>query len=260
MTSGSTLKDMSLPTSSSQTSLAERRQAARPRLILSIPSTCDTITDETPPLITPANPHFPLVCPPAPAPPTITNQNRRPPTIILPDLTEFVPSPDSNMKAQPTTSSASRARHSAIYPTSKRASTSYRTASGVAVSPSSLTASCVSKRRSPRAAVPQRSYSSSAYAPSSFSMSSSRSGHVRPLSASRSFSQQKSQLALQHHQRAVFAQRAAARYNEINSLDRGIRMLLEEEYREDVKAWMLEKEVGNIPVLILYMWYLNFYL
>ena len=236
---------LQIDTSVAGSSLAQRRLAARPLPLLPIPAHDKNADDDS--LITPAISHFPLVCPPAPAPPTITYHNRRIPTIILPDLTELVPSPDTNMKAQSTTS-AQGARYSAIYPPSKRTSIGSSTSTyrpTVAVSPSSLNASSVSKRRSPRTQVPQRSYSSSSatsYAPSY----PSRSSYPRPAS-SRSVSQ-KSQLALQHHQRAVFAQRAAARYNEINSLDRGIRMLLEEEYREDIKAWMLEKEVRDFEL------------
>ncbi|KAG8905281.1 hypothetical protein FRB99_000298 [Tulasnella sp. 403] len=183
------------------------------------------------------------------------------------------------MKAQPSTSSTSlsstRARvNNTVYPppnrrvVSSQVSQSQSTSSSQPslhamppqrvsnLSPKSLVASSISKRRgalSPRAqyayAHRTSSYSAaSATLPSSSASSlSSRRTPPPPLTLQHPLS--KTSHARLAHQRALIAQRnaaftqkAAVRDAHISSLDRGIQLLLEEEYREEVKAWMLEKE------------------
>lgn len=50
--------------------------------------------------------------------------------------------------------------------------------------------------------------------------------------------------AILAQRQSLYARKQEFRWGHINSLDRGIRLLLEEEYREDVKACLLQKEVS----------------
>lgn len=205
-------------------SLANRRLTARSLPSLVLPPAATNASSNDNELITPAIAHFPPVCPPAPAPPTVQPDQHHPlPTIIL---------PEDAMKAQPT-SSTSRVRINTVYPPNKRAA-SYTNAAAASssrqqpsLSPKSMAAASISKR-----------------APL-------RTGSFGP--SRRSTPPPQSRLSLHAHQRALVAQRNAAlaqrsatRNSSLSTLDRGIRLLLEEEYREEVKDWMLEKEVSIV--------------
>lgn len=149
------------------------------------------------------------------------------------------------MKAQPTTTlTSARARVNTVYPPSKRAlSYNQNNAIGAqrqsALSPKSMAVASILKRKGMASPRPQAQRTSS----SSSSASSSSSRQTPPPQIARSrISQQAHERALAAQRNAALAQRQATRLNHLSSLDRGIQLLLEEEYREDVKAWMLEKE------------------
>lgn len=219
--------------------------------------------DSPPALITPAMAHFPPVCPPAPAlqPQTHRHIHHHPlPTIVLQtDDHQLLPDPPASanplvnthntMKAQPTTTlTSARARVNTVYPPSKRAlSYNQNNAIGAgaqrqsALSPKSMAVASILKRKGMASPRPQAQRTSS-------SSSSSSSRQTPPPQIARSrISQQAHERALAAQRNAALAQRQATRLNHLSSLDRGIQLLLEEEYREDVKAWMLEKEVGGCP-------------
>ncbi|KAG8983095.1 hypothetical protein FRB90_006307 [Tulasnella sp. 427] len=218
------------------------------------------LDDASPPaLITPAMAHFPPVCPPAPAPPTVQPQTHKHthhplPTIVLSDLEtdDHQPLPDppasadpliqthNTMKAhQPTTTlTSARARVNTVYPPSKRA-LSYNNGAQrqQALSPKSMAVASILKRKgipSPRPAVQRASSYGSRQTPPPPQVARSR------------ITQQAHEKALAAQRNAALAHRQATRLNHLSSLDRGIQLLLEEEYREDVKAWMLEKEKQTI--------------
>ncbi|KAG8966516.1 hypothetical protein FRC03_011873 [Tulasnella sp. 419] len=222
------MASFTLPSVASSNLAQRRLTRALPPISLNVPV---SFADDDKPLITPEIAHFPPVCPPAPAPPPVqsrTHVHHPLPTIVLQDLDAT-----DNMKAQPAHPVTARARLNPIY-ASKRAS--YTSSRVPAVSPTSLQTSTISKRRmapSPRQSfAPHRQISYGADVDQ------------------RSPPQQRySQLAQQHHQRALYAQRVANRNAQLNSLDRGIRLLLEEEYREEIKAWMLEKEKHTMSIV-----------
>lgn len=265
-----------------QGNLARRRLTARslPPLNLALPTTTmlsvDTsIQSQNADLITPAIAHFPPVCPPAPAPPTVQSAARQQhhplPTIILPDLEpesdrhhhhhhynhhhENPRHATDNMKAQPSTATslASRARVNTVYPLPpKRTASSYnhnpipsRVAAVVdqASQLSPRSASFLARKREMMPVRPSMPYRTSS------AMYSSR--RTTPPPQQQQYEAAPSQAAQLAHKRAVLAQRQALyarkqefRWGHVNSLDRGIRLLLEEEYREDVKACLLTKEVS----------------
>ncbi|KIO21564.1 hypothetical protein M407DRAFT_28837 [Tulasnella calospora MUT 4182] len=214
--------------------------------------------DSPPIIITPAMAHFPPVCPPAPAPQT-HRQLHPLPTIVLPDLqaddnlhhhppataNPILNTHPHNMKAQPTTTlTSARARVNTVYPPSKRA-LSYNNAAGGSqrqpgLSPKSMAVASVLKRKGMSSPRPQTQRSSSSSAAYGAKQITPPQQQARPR-----ISQQAHERALAAHRNAALAHRQTTRLNHLSSLDRGIQLLLEEEYREDVKAWMLEKEVGN---------------
>lgn len=257
MASFSNTSTLPVPTISG--GLASRRLTARPLPALVLPSnnhldpSLDNATD--PELITPNIPHFPPVCPPAPAPPTVQQHAQRQlhlplPTIVLPDLdpqpstTTSTTASDHHhhtMKAptSSTTAGLARARVNTVYPPNKRAM-SYNAAvpthhRASNVSPKSMAAAAISKRSSRVQQQPSRT--------ASYESASRRTTPPAAVAPQSRISQQAHQRALAAQRNAALAQRAHTRSSHLSSLDRGIRLLLEEEYREDVKAWMLEKEV-----------------
>ncbi|KAG8879125.1 hypothetical protein FRB97_001950 [Tulasnella sp. 331] len=249
-----------------QGNLANRRLTARPLPHLLLPTNANATVSSPPELITPAITHFPPVCPPAPAPPTVQHHARQAlhhplPTIILPDLEpESDPHPHqrhSNMKAQPTTTRGGAiTRANTVYPAPNKRTASYNNVSSnnhtnaihrisnqSQLSPKSIALAAVQKRRA--------GVSSPNRPPMPYRTASATYSHRR--STPPPHQQQEptvpSQLAQLAHRRALLAQRQALyakrseyRWAHVSTLDRGIRLLLEEEYREDVKAWMLEKE------------------
>ncbi|KAG9049985.1 hypothetical protein FS837_008165 [Tulasnella sp. UAMH 9824] len=206
--------------------------------------------DSPPALITPAMAHFPPVCPPAPAPQT-HRQLHPLPTIVLPDLQaddnhhHHLNNPPAtanplvtnshNMKAQPTTTlTSARARVNTVYPPSKRALSYNNAQRQPGLSPKSMAVASILKRKGMSSPRPQTQRTSSS--------SSAVKQATPPQPARARISQQAHERALAAQRNAALAQRQATRLNHLGSLDRGIQLLLEEEYREDVKAWMLEKE------------------
>lgn len=146
------------------------------------------------------------------------------------------------MKAQPTTTlTSARARVNTVYPPSKRA-LSYNNAAGGSqrqpgLSPKSMAVASVLKRKGMSSPRPQTQRSSSSSAAYGAKQITPPQQQARPR-----ISQQAHERALAAQRNAALAHRQTTRLNHLSSLDRGIQLLLEEEYREDVKAWMLEKE------------------
>ena len=188
-------------------SLLERRLTKRFLPFLAIPSPSLDIPSN---LITPDAPSFPLICPPAPAP--LPSQHHH----------HHLPSLPFTMKDQ--TKKINNPRISTVYPLTKRSSTR------PTLSPKSMSQSTISKRRLPPPSMSSSSSYSSASSSSPDYPTTSRLVHQRALAAQRS---------------AALAQRASLRNIHVNSLDRAIKGLLEEEYRDEVKAVMLEKEVSH---------------
>ncbi|KAG9002741.1 hypothetical protein FRB94_003661 [Tulasnella sp. JGI-2019a] len=155
------------------------------------------------------------------------------------------------MKAQPTTTRGGAiTRANTVYPPPNKRAASYnstnatvhRIANQAQMSPRSIALAAVQKRKSGASPNKQPVPCRTAYAAQTKRAASPSPQQQQQTGVQSQLAQIAHRRALIAQRQALYARRAEYRWAHVSTLDRGIRLLLEEEYREDVKAWMLEKE------------------